>query len=74
MALSRFEELLQTRMTRKQFLRTLGAGLAVMCGLPTILHILNFPGSVNQVSGGYGASNYGSVEAEKLQHTFGKNN
>jgi hypothetical protein len=72
----RLEDLLQTEMTRKQFLRTVGVGLLAICGLPSILHILNYhQSSTNQVYGdGYGSSAYGGAAAGKIQRNFGKNN
>ncbi len=54
--------LLHQEMTRKEFLTTLGFGLATVCGLGGLLHFLtNKQSSLHQGSlmNGYGSSVYG---------------
>lgn len=74
--MQKLDDLLQTQMTRKQFLRTIGASLLVICGLPTLLHILNYQGTPQKSSGddGYGTGNYGGVGLPSSQPSFGHNN
>lgn len=49
-------ELLQKEMSRKEFLATLGFGVASVFGLGTILRLL---GHNSSASMGYGSSSYG---------------
>ncbi|HVX24586.1 MAG TPA: hypothetical protein VG992_04590 [Candidatus Saccharimonadales bacterium] len=54
--------LLQTEMTRKEFLATLGLGLASVMGLSTIIHLLtgkSFDHHLRHQEMGYGSSAYG---------------
>lgn len=57
--------LLEKEMSRKEFLATLGFGVASMMGLSTILHMLTGKSLSSQLghqtahAGGYGASAYG---------------
>lgn len=51
------QELLQKEMTRKEFLATVGFGIASIFGLSTILHMLG--SKPNHVSQGYGSNTYG---------------
>lgn len=57
--------LLQKEMTRKEFLATLGLGVATVMGLTTVLKMLSGNNGGQQVgsSGGYGASAYGGKRA-----------
>jgi hypothetical protein len=56
--------LLQKEMSRKEFLATMGFGLASVMGLSTVLHMLTGKSLSGQLGrhqsfGGYGASSYG---------------
>ncbi|HWB39328.1 MAG TPA: hypothetical protein VG604_03765 [Candidatus Saccharimonadales bacterium] len=53
--------LLQTEMTRKEFLATLALGMASVMGLSTIIHLLTGKslGGQLQQKVGYGSSAYG---------------
>jgi hypothetical protein len=58
------DQLMQKEMTRKEFLTTLGFGLASLMGLSTIIHMLTgksltHNGVVRHTSFGYGGSVYG---------------
>jgi hypothetical protein len=73
---SRLDDLMQTKMTRRHFLRTLGVGIGVLFGLPAIMRILDYQGSTSNGQssyGGYGSSTYGGIEDHKPTHTFGDN-
>ena len=66
----RLEDLLQTKMTRKQFLQTVTVGVAATYGLSTVIRILHFKEIINQKSGDYSYSNYGGgTESGGLQQT-----
>lgn len=53
------DEVMNKEMTRKEFLATLGFGVASIMGFSTVLKFLFGRGSQQQVSAGYGASAYG---------------
>jgi len=66
-----FDEILQKRMDRKDFLKHVGIGFAVMTGVAGLVKTLN-PGAAQQqtaqstkqtVAAGYGASVYGGRPA-----------
>lgn len=52
-------QILQTEMSRKDFLATLGFGVASVFGLGTILRLLGH--SQQSQSSGYGSSSYGGA-------------
>ena len=61
------QALMQKEMTRKEFIATLGFGLATIMGFSTVLNLLGHgkknPFQQNQSMGyGYGASVYGGVK------------
>jgi hypothetical protein len=70
----KFEELLQTEMTRKQFLRAMGAGVLAICGFSALMRALNGPASSSQLSGdyGYGDGNYGGIGDPKAHQVFSR--
>ena len=57
------DQLLQREMDRKEFLLTLGFGLASLFGFSTIIHLLSGKGSTRDHytirTSGYGSSDYG---------------
>lgn len=55
------DEVMNKEMTRKEFLATLGFGIASIMGFSTVLKFLFGRGSQQQAAatGGYGASAYG---------------
>ncbi|HSX00174.1 MAG TPA: hypothetical protein VLH38_04025 [Patescibacteria group bacterium] len=54
------ETLLQKEMTRKEFLGTLGLGLASLLGFSSVIRLLNNKGKAQQSQvSGYGSSSYG---------------
>lgn len=68
----RFDEILQKRMDRKDFLKHVGIGVAVMTGAAGLVKMLNAQeqngsrqtaGVENRQSMGYGASAYGGSPA-----------
>gem|GEM_PF-458842 len=70
----RFEQLLQTEMTRKQFLKRIGISLLALCGLPALLRILSGPSSTSQLSDmyGYGDGNYGGRGDPRSHESFSR--
>jgi len=54
---NKLHELMQKEMSRKEFLATIGFGVASIFGLSTILHMLGK--GPKQADHGYGASSYG---------------
>ena len=56
--MSRFDEILSRKMTRKEFLATLGMILIGLLGFPTIMGILSGKGS-GKTKTGYGTGAYG---------------
>jgi hypothetical protein len=73
--MSRLDDLMQTKMTRRHFLRTLGVSVVALLGLPAILRVLDYQGSStsNQpiAEDSYGISPYGGKIAPSNPHTFG---
>jgi Trp operon repressor len=63
---SNIEPLLQKEMSRREFLLTLGLGIASIFGFSTIIHMLtgkSFESRINQhFEKGYSSSSYGSGE------------
>lgn len=51
--------LMQKEMTRKEFLATMGFGVASIFGLSTVIKMLSSKSSGHNSSMGYGSSNYG---------------
>jgi hypothetical protein len=61
--LKEIEKILNQKMTRAQFLKSLGLGLLTIIGLPAIIHILSPKAhpQTAQVSGnGFGSGTYGA--------------
>ena len=58
--------LMQKEMTRKEFLTTLGFGLASIMGFSTIVHFLFGKGEhrLHEVGSGYGSSVYGGEKVK----------
>lgn len=50
---------MQKEMTRKEFLATMGFGVASIFGLSTVIKMLSSKSSGHNSSMGYGSSNYG---------------
>lgn len=69
MPLPTLEPLLQKEMSRKEFLITLGLGLASIFGFSTIIHMLtgkSVGSHINKsVEHGYGSTNYGDEQLVK---------
>ena len=68
------DKLMQTEMTRKQFLKTLGTGLLALLGLSAILRALDYEATNSRnLSGsyGYGSSPYGGAHAPADHQQFG---
>lgn len=55
---TQLEEVLQQRMSRKQFLQYIGSGLLVVFGVSNVIKLLQ-PSGKQRVSNGYGSSVYG---------------
>ncbi|HSX33023.1 MAG TPA: hypothetical protein VLF91_01655 [Candidatus Saccharimonadales bacterium] len=53
------EAIMQKEMSRKEFLATLGFGVASVFGFSSVLRLLNGKSHVGQVTRGYGNSAYG---------------
>lgn len=70
----KFEQLLQTEMNRKQFLKAVGASLLAIFGVPALLRILSGPPSTSQLSGayGYGEGNYGGLGDPASHESFSR--
>ncbi|HEY9715254.1 MAG TPA: hypothetical protein V6C72_17415 [Chroococcales cyanobacterium] len=51
--------LMQKEMTRKEFLATMGVGVASIMGFGTIVKLLSGKATTNRSSMGYGSSSYG---------------
>jgi hypothetical protein len=51
--------LMQKEMTRKEFLATMGVGVASIFGLSTVIKMLSSKPASNRSSLGYGSSSYG---------------
>jgi hypothetical protein len=70
----KFEDLLQTQMTRKQFLQAVGAGVLAICGFSALMRALNGPASSSQLSSeyGYGEGNYGGLGDPSPQKAFSR--
>ena len=56
--MTKLEQILNTNMTRKQFLATLGIGVVSLFGLSSIMGLLS-EGESKKISRGYGAGSYG---------------
>ncbi|HEY4963349.1 MAG TPA: hypothetical protein VIH90_01500 [Candidatus Saccharimonadales bacterium] len=54
-----FNDLLQQKMTRKQFIIRLSAALVALFGISSVLGALTKGTDSNKVDKGYGSSNYG---------------
>lgn len=57
--MTQLETILQRQVTRKEFLTTLGFGLASLFGFSTILRLVFGRGQTRHVAAGYGGSTYG---------------
>lgn len=57
--MQKLNDLIQKDMTRREFLATLGFGLASLFGLATILKLLGKENPLHQDSVGYGGGAYG---------------
>ncbi len=53
------ETLMQKEMTRKEFLATLGLGIATVLGFGSLLKLLTGKSSIHNTPSGYGSSTYG---------------
>ena len=56
--------LAQKQMTRKEFLATLGVGVASVMGLSTILRVFNGKTHLGGATSGYGSSTYGGAKRQ----------
>ena len=61
---SQFNEILQKRMDRKDFLKHVGIGVAALTGVTALIKTLNPGSSVKEATGGYGASAYGGQKTK----------
>ncbi|HLZ14587.1 MAG TPA: hypothetical protein VKQ34_01195 [Candidatus Saccharimonadales bacterium] len=57
---TQLQTLLHKEMTRKEFLATLGLGVAAVLGLGTVLRLLTGKSLSNHIPRGYGSSAYGN--------------
>lgn len=53
------ETLMHKEMTRKEFLATIGLGIATALGFGSLIRLLNGKSSLHNVSSGYGSNTYG---------------
>lgn len=53
------DTLMQKEMTRKEFLATLGLGIASILGFSSVIRLLSSKGKQQNQSSGYGSSSYG---------------
>jgi hypothetical protein len=56
------QQLLQKEMTRREFITTLGFGLASVAGLSTVVKLVSGRTSLGKAQHGYGSSAYGGKD------------
>jgi hypothetical protein len=61
--MTKFNEILDRSMTRKEFLKTLGLGALAFTGISSVLGILS--GHSAKTSAGYGSGSYGGTKEIK---------